>query len=238
MKQFFRIIIWAVFIIIVLIFMTQTYVLESIYLLCFGWISFLQEVIPYVQLNQGMLWQGMIAFFFLVILLHWFMRWLYPNYQKLKSNQENISPSPWKFTWTMISVTIFFLMFITMISVTGIIHNIYWLTQSPFTEITNQGYITRFNLSTMRYFLQKYYENHHQYPIVLKAIPFQDVESFKDFDRDKVDGWGTPILYSSDGQTYFLRSYGKNRILGGGKGQPDDYVFYSEAGMLQDSHNH
>ncbi len=106
--------------------------------LAFGWIKFLAEVLPNITIQPIMILSGIGAIFILTLGVHQFLVWFYKNYQT--APQDELPLHPWRIRWTLASVAIFMLMFLTSIAMTGVIHQVTWLAHEKW--ITD-GYITR-----------------------------------------------------------------------------------------------
>lgn len=203
------------------------FMLETIFSLLFGWIYFLGKVIPYASFNPAIFIEGMIILIIFIFGVHQFLSWLTKNYRYSHNTEIDKPLKPWRLKWTVAGVSIFFLTFTISISLTGLIHEIGWLTKSPFlnTDFNFGGNITERYLNLMGKGLEKYYAEHQHLPIVSQPLPWKELKIPKQYyDGPIIDQWGNPILYSSDGRSYTLRSYGKNGILGGGLDKFDDLV--------------
>ncbi|NTW21289.1 MAG: hypothetical protein HGA42_17650 [Nostocales cyanobacterium W4_Combined_metabat2_030] len=205
----------------------NVFIIQVSFIIFLGWISFLLKVIPYIFVNKLMLVESLVIVLILIGSVHWFLSWFYENYNSSTKN-EAITKSRWKFKWTFTGITIFFLMFIISISITGLIHEISWLRQTPLTEYSFfYGGETEKILRKMGIGLDAYYQENNHLPIVSQPVPFKEIKiPQKYYDGVVIDQWGMPILYDcSDGKSYTLRSYGRNRILGSGMDKFDDLVY-------------
>lgn len=232
-QKIFSLISWAFITILGIFFLlfilgTNPFILQTIFSLLFGWVDFLGKVIPYINFNPAILIEGMIILIIFIFGVHQFLTWLTKNYHTSHNREINKPLKPWRLKWTIAGVSIFFLTFTISISLTGLIHEIGWLTKSPFlnTDFNFGGNITERYLNLMGQGLEKYYADHQHLPIVSQPVSWKELKIPKQYyDGPIIDQWGNPILYSSDGRSYTLRSYGKNGILGGGVDKFDDLVF-------------
>jgi hypothetical protein len=223
-----------------MIWLTNPFIFQMIFTLVLGWITFLEKVIGYVVVSKSRLIEWAIAILFLTGGTHWFLSWFYKN-SDFSVNAAAVKPKSWKLKWSIALIGIFLLMFVTSISITGLIHQTGWLAKSPFTKSsweksswTFYGYKTKDIFRAMGMGLESYSEANQHLPIVSQPVPFKDLKIPKEYYHGfLVDQWGMPILYSSDGNSYVLRSYGKNKILGGGSGEFDD-LLYSDGELLGD----
>lgn len=232
-QKIFRFISWTFITILSIFFLlfilgTNPFILQTIFSLLFGWVYFLGKVIPYASFNPAIFIEGIIILIIFIFGVHQFLSWLTTNYHKSHNIEIDKPLKPWRLKWTIAGVSIFFLTFTISISLTGLIHEIGWLTKSPFlnTDFNFGGNITERYLNLMGKGLEKYYAEHQHLPIVSQPVPWKELKIPKQYyDGPIIDQWGNPILYSSDGRSYTLRSYGKNGILGGGLDKFDDLVF-------------
>jgi len=205
------------------------FIIPTIWILLFGWVSFISKIISYVNSDILLIiFEGIGTILLLIAGFQWFIFWFYQNYHySIEVTERQLKPK-WHLRWTIIGVAIFFLMFTISISITGLIHETTWLVSSPFTDVyfgkATSTAATRLVLKHMGDKLESYQLEHHHLPIVDQPIPFKELE-IPDYHNSYIDQWGMPILYSSDGHSYVLRSYGSNRILGGGTGKFDDIVY-------------
>jgi len=201
----------------------MTYILQTIWILLSGWVSFVRNTISYVNRDTLFIILEVIGtILVLTVGFQWFISWFYQNYNV---TEGQLKPQ-WHLKWTIIGVAIFFLMFTISISITGLIHESIWLVRSPFTESAlKSAEATKSILKYMGDQLESYQLEHHHLPIVAQPIPLKELV-IPNYKGNYIDEWGMLILYSSDGESYILRSYGPNRILGGGsRGKYDDLVY-------------
>lgn len=112
--------------------------------LVFGWIKFLAEVLPNITIQPVMILSGIGAIFILTLGVHQFLVWFYKNYQT--APQDELPLHPWHIRWTLASVAIFMLMFLTSIAITGVIHQVTWFAHETWIE-DKDHYITRANVT-------------------------------------------------------------------------------------------
>ncbi len=205
--------------------------IQSPLLLLVGWYAFLKTILPHVSVNPVMLGEGIAIIFVLGIGGHYFLVWLYENFGT--SGEGQALKQRWLLKWSFSGLTIFLLMFVTSIAVTGFIHQTVWLFTSsgPVVE-SNWGpgsprYATNRNMRQVGAALSKCQAERGSLPKQMEPVELQTVAfpgecavpgAYK-------DGWGTPFMYSSNGTSYVVKSYGKNRIAGGGVGDFDDWIF-------------
>ena len=198
-------------------------IIETVILLGLGWIKFLSQNFDSMEVNPWLFAEAALAIIILIIAAHYFLRWLYANLQQAQNDETKV----WRWQWTISGVILFLLMFVTSIAFTGSIHQILWLAREPeLTESSFDHYMNRADVAVIRGALFSYYEQHHHFPIAENPVPLSNIAlaNINAQIRNK-DRWGNPFIYTSDGNSYTLRSYGKNRVLGAGSGDFDDLIF-------------
>lgn len=222
------------------------FLIQVPFMLLFGWIGFLGKAFPYITFNPLMVFEGIGTILVLILGVHFFLSWFYKNYrtstQKLLSIQKNIpSTHLWQIRWTLTSVCIFILMFLTSIAMTGSIHQVAWLAHEQWSKMDYRFgmTLTTRDMEELGKSLESYRVDNQHFPITSGSISLEQagipapylVTVWKPY----YDSWGTPYQYTSDGHSYVLRSYGYNEILGGGTGLFDDIV-YSDGRFIASGH--
>lgn len=193
-------------------------------MMAFGWIGFLINVSPHITVNIAMILGGIVAILILLMGAHSFFSWFYSNYRT--PSKDSPSVRPWKLGWTIAGVSIFVLMFFTSIAMTGFIHQVGWLSRGPIIENSWSHGETMREMRRIGAMLDLYHGDFSHFPITRGSIAIEKAGIPKEYFRGPYrDRWGSPYQYESDGQSYVLRSYGENRILGGGSGKFDDLVY-------------
>jgi len=152
-------------------------IVETLALLAFGWIGFLQRVVPQIQMRWGIAASSGVCAVILVIGSHLFLRWLY-----CQTGGEGTSPDArrWHWRWTLSGAGLVLLMFSAGIGAIGVVHQTAWLATSPVPLVydsTNHARETanrvkcHSNLQQIGQALQLY-ANHHggHYPDDLLAL--------------------------------------------------------------------
>lgn len=98
-------------------------------LLAFGWIRYLNRVIPLITPNWGALIVGVIGLGLLVVGVHFFLRWLYRSWNHGEV-EAAIAERKWYTRWTIVGTVLFILMFATSIAFIGTVHQLGWLIKS------------------------------------------------------------------------------------------------------------
>ncbi len=182
---------------------------EGIFLIIFGWIYFITDVFPYININQNMLVVGIITVLVLAVGVHLF----------LSSFTEK-----WRLRWSLTGLSLFILMFITSIALTGFVHQMTWLINgSPLTDSKINHFYTINDMKAISVELAIYHKEQGEFPKSTNSVDLQ--VGILPYSGSFKDRWGTPFKYNSDGQSYILKSYGANRIIGGGIGQFDDIIY-------------
>lgn len=102
--------------------------IETVFSLAFGWIGFLQRVVPQVQVRWDIVASSAICAVLLVIGSHLFLRWLY------READDDGAPNTvrrWRRRWTLSGASLILLMFSAGIGAVGIVHQTAWMAKSP-----------------------------------------------------------------------------------------------------------
>lgn len=150
--------------------------------LLFGWVPFLNRVIPGLEVR----WDGVATFFAallcVTVLAHVFLRWLHRELATLR----NLRHSHWRIQWTLTLMGLVVVMFVAGISVVGATHQTAWIATSPTPmfgrSVTNQLPNSRVNLRWLGLALASS-SDAHGFPFVQRS---QD-------DQQPVS-WVVPIL--------------------------------------------
>lgn len=197
--------------------------------LLLGWPAFLSRILPHVTVNPVMVGEGVLLVLILGVGVHFFLSWLYENYGTPGEGQP--PKQRWRLKWSLSGLTIFLLMFVTSISVTGFVHQTAWLATSPepIAEYDRHwlGRTTSQRMRSVGATLSQCQSEHVDLPKRAEPVELQSVvfPGNCKIQGPYKDGWGTPFLYTSNGTSYVLKSYGRNRVPGGGAGDFDDLIF-------------
>jgi hypothetical protein len=206
-----------------------------------GWIDFLLNVFPHITLNGEMLGIGILTVFVLAVGVHFFMAWFYENYGNPTGEAAASAKRQWRLRWSLTGLAIFILMFVTSIAMTGFMHQVAWLTNEPIVVDTTSRLLimpsdpkgpvleygaadlgldtdwdTAITIDSMNKIciaLAHYQAEHGSFPKTVGTVSLQEAGISLESDLYE-DIFGTPLKYTSDGQSYTLRSYGPNGILG------------------------
>jgi hypothetical protein len=202
-----------------LVAMGGVFIIEIFWTLLVGWLYFLKKVLDYITLNPLLIIEGILTLLILTIGIHWFCSWFYANYHQQQSR--------WSWKWSITGVSFFILMFIISICFTGLVHEVGWLTTTPTPTLQSDSKWLRSEYkesSTTRILtaigeeLKSYQQAYNHLPVTLETISQQPLTY----------AWGMPIVYNTNRQSFVLRSYGPNGILGSGTGKFDDIVYFSD----------
>ncbi len=91
----------------------------------FGWILFLQRVIPKIHVQWGSLSGALVYAVLLITGTHWFLKWLY------REMRAPAAPPAWRLRWTFSGALIILLMFLAGMAAIGVAHQTAWLVNSP-----------------------------------------------------------------------------------------------------------
>jgi|GEM_PF-2152483 len=226
---------------------------QIIFTLLFGWAFFICRNLFDINIDIVLILEIIITILLLTFGFQWFISWLYKNYyDPIEVTEGRLKPRSHQ-RWIIIGFAILYLT--GTISITGIIHEMTLFVQPPI--VTEYYDSTRRRIDHVGEDIKNVYQRDdqqvlHPLPIVAQPIPIKKLlepkelvktlkkpEELKRFIQSidyisNIDEWGMPIMYSSNGEnSYILRSYGPNRILGGGAGEFDDLV-YSDGKFLTD----
>lgn len=119
----------------------EPYMFQVPYLLGFGWIHYLAQVIPMVRMNFGMLFTGIALFVLAAALSHVVLGWVW---RQRKRDQA------WSWKWTLWVSLWVPLLFGVSIAAGGIIHQAGWILREPrWVEWVGRGGMTK-NMSNAR----------------------------------------------------------------------------------------
>jgi hypothetical protein len=202
-------------------------------MLLFGWVSFLGTVIPRIRPSIILILEGIGALLVLLIGAHLFLSWLYTNLQRPTGKMPE--DHQWKIRWTFSGMSIFILMFVTSIAMTSLIHQAGWLAYEPWLENSFTFGTVRSEMMALGTALGSYQVDWGYFPVTHGTVTLQEVEfPAAYYEGPRSDRWQNPYYYSSDGHSYVLRSYGENRVLGGGTGKFDDLVYSNGQFIVSD----
>lgn len=230
LKLILKILKWVLYLFLLLVliaFPGSELIFQSLFLLMLGWIRFLSLSFENLEINYLLLTEAIVVLLTLTICTHFFLRWLYQNIQESEENKV------WRWKWTLSGVSVFILMFVISIAFTGGVHQFLWLMREPrLTDSSFDRYMNRGDISAIRSALESYRAQHQRFPIAEEPVALAKTElSAIDSKVRNNDRWGNPFIYTSDGNIYTLRTYGKNGVLGAGNGDFDDEI-YTESGKL------
>jgi hypothetical protein len=100
--------------------------IQLVFFLVFGWVPYLQRVLPQVRIDRAALATAIVCLALLVGGLHRFASWLYGDMQSpTESGHDN--NRRWPLRWTLALVSSVVLMFIAGIAAVGMTHQTGWL---------------------------------------------------------------------------------------------------------------
>jgi hypothetical protein len=118
---------------------------QSLYLLTFGWVSFLARVAPEIRPDGSAIGMGIISLAFFTLGLHWFLAWFHAavSQKSLIPNDDPVSQPTtggraWSVRWTLSIVAIIVMMFVAGISMVGITHQVTWMATAKQPLINNE----------------------------------------------------------------------------------------------------
>ena len=134
--------------------------LEFILLLFFGWISYLQRVVPQVTFNAEIAFDAAVLLALAIFGLHCVLRWW--------RKQQPDSPGQWRVAWTLKITAMVLLLFATSIAATGLVHQTGWLLNEKYlVEDGSRSPLTRelSNLKQVALAIRMFAEDHDgKYP--------------------------------------------------------------------------
>lgn len=206
------------------------FLVEVPLVLMLGWVHFLTTIPPHVTVNLSMVAVGLAIIPILGMGVHRVLAWLHLHSH---ATGEGSLPHPWRWTWSLAVLTIFLLMFITSIAAIGMLHQALWLVTDPEPPLTDAqaGSPTTHTKLRMEFSgkaLSTCLNDRGSLPQHPESISLRDVklpEPCSSAGLSAKDGWGTPLRYTSNGRSYVLTSYGRNKAPGGGTGGFDDYLY-------------
>jgi len=102
--------------------------IETVICLAFGWIGFLERVVPQVQVRWDIVTSSALCTMVLVVSAHLFLRWLY---REIGGSDGSSAARRWHKRWTLSGAVAVLLMFSAGIGMIGVIHQTAWLARSP-----------------------------------------------------------------------------------------------------------
>ena len=109
--------------------------IEIPFLLVFGWIGFLVDIVEMAEVNLVLLIEGAIVLAVLAVGGHWFARWLY-------SALVPAATEPWQARWTAGGLGLVLLLFVAGIATIGLSHQTAWLFMRT-DPIISDGFTVR-----------------------------------------------------------------------------------------------
>lgn len=126
----------------------------------FGWISFLQRVVPSVQVSREGVLTAVLCLLVLVPGLQVFLRWA--------SGATAGTGRRWKWRWTVVLLALVVLTFTAGTAAVGVTHQTGWLINSPdplvFTISDNRNILSYSNLRQIDLALQIHNSEQHHFP--------------------------------------------------------------------------
>ena len=96
------------------------FLIEAVWYLAFGWIHFIVKNLASVELNPGLLAEGIVSALALGVGAHYFCRWLY--------REAGLSGAcPWRWQWTASGLGVVLFLFVAGIGTIGVVHQAAWL---------------------------------------------------------------------------------------------------------------
>lgn len=93
-----------------------------------GWLSFLGQVLPRVRFRLDGILFCLVGFAVSVGLLHWLAKWFLEASAKARGRQLT---TRWRVGHSVALVSLFLMMFVIVIAIAGITHQVGWLIRSP-----------------------------------------------------------------------------------------------------------
>ncbi|KJU87310.1 fimbrial protein [Candidatus Magnetobacterium bavaricum] len=97
------------------------------YFIATGWIYYILHIAEKVRFNATEIVSGVFILALLLVGLHTFLRWFSAEFRHLR----NEPPTGWPLRWTIVSVAVFVLIFVTGIATTASIHQLIWIAKAP-----------------------------------------------------------------------------------------------------------
>jgi hypothetical protein len=170
--------------------------------LLFGWIPFLNRVLPGVRMR----WDGVAAFtaalLCVAVIAHLFLRWLCRELAPAKSLRH----AGWRCRWTLVLVALIVVLFTAGISMVGATHQTAWLATSPAPlfgkSVLDRSFSSRNNLRQLNLALKNSSDTHgfpvldrrqlDEHPVswVVPILPFL---SYRKPELDLSRPWNDPV---------------------------------------------
>ena len=103
--------------------MGPIFILETPFMLMFGWVLYMNRVLPDVTVDPSGLATGLVCLTLFTVGAHAFLRWLFGEVRGPGS-------PPWRWKWTGALVVSVILMFTAGMAATGVVHQVGWLLTS------------------------------------------------------------------------------------------------------------
>jgi hypothetical protein len=122
-----------------LLMMNGVHLVMASYLL-FGWVRFIQDVVPRITIEWSQVVTIVICIAILSFGLHRFLSWLHLERQRV---QDSPPASQWPVRWSLSLVGLVLLLFTAGIAVVGVTHQTSWILTSPEPMILNRSRVFR-----------------------------------------------------------------------------------------------
>jgi len=96
----------------------------------FAWIWFIARVVPQLHYRWDMIGSALIYALLFVAGSHLFLNWVCREVRPTTSGERANQGSAWKWRWTLSGFAIVVLMFASGIALTGIVHQVTWMSRS------------------------------------------------------------------------------------------------------------
>jgi len=115
---------FAVIVVVFLFLFVDSRIALLIFALATGWAQYLYNVLPSVRMNWSTLISTMVCLIMFSVGAHQFCSWLYRNIR------SHTGDSIWKIRWSLIGISVIFLMFIAGTAAVGVAHQMVFLATS------------------------------------------------------------------------------------------------------------
>lgn len=122
MKTYLRVLLWGVLLLILFVLILPIFGKPGFTLL-FGWIGFLQRVVPSITVNWNGIGMVVLCSGLIIAATHWLCGWIYAH----NTPQQD---SRWRWRWSLSLYAGLWLLFIAAMGVTGFVHQVGWLMSS------------------------------------------------------------------------------------------------------------
>lgn len=104
---------------------------EVPFFMVFGWIPYVRRISNEVEVSTTGCVLAAIVLVMLVVVSHLFFRWFFKALQRRKCSESDQPIRAWRLHWTLSSVAITLLLFVSAIALLSIVHQVNWIVRSP-----------------------------------------------------------------------------------------------------------